>query len=384
MTLEGTMQERAERLLGSPASLGALALAFDESTASSAEVLVEGASFYPPMLADIAAASSSVHINQFGFRPGIVGDVFAETLIAKAKEGVPVRLVVDRQGSDPEGGSKEFYDRLTAARDPGLRRARDDVRACPSALSARAGETGWNLRRARAHRPPQGRDRRRPDRLGRRRRDRGSLPGRPLPRPLRSRGGPGRLAAPARLPGELPLAAAARSTRRSSTRSSPHSTAARIRSRRVVLHNAPGRYRPITDAIAQLLDGAAETLDVVNPYVTDRGMIRRIERGRAARRPCSPLRSREREQLGVRRSAAVPPREAPGRRRAHPRLPDDAAREGVRPRRRGASSRERATSRPGASSASSRSTFSSSRASRPSSTSGSAPQPRRCPLRGVR
>src|SRR4029079_16136659 len=50
----------------------------------------------------------------------------------------------------------------------------------------------------------------------------------------------------------------------------------------VVLHNAPGRYRPITDAIARLLDGATETLDVVNPYVTDRGMIRRI--GRAARR----------------------------------------------------------------------------------------------------
>ena len=44
-----------------------------------------------------------------------------------------------------------------------------------------------------------------------------------------------------------------------------------------MLHNAPGRYRPITDAIASLLDGARETLDVVNPYVTDRRMIRRIE-----------------------------------------------------------------------------------------------------------
>ncbi len=49
-----------------------------------------------------------------------------------------------------------------------------------------------------------------------------------------------------------------------------------------VLHNAPGKYRPITEAIARLLDGARDTLDVVNPYVTDRGMIRRIER--AARR----------------------------------------------------------------------------------------------------
>jgi cardiolipin synthase len=50
----------------------------------------------------------------------------------------------------------------------------------------------------------------------------------------------------------------------------------------VVLHNAPGRFRPITTAIAALLDGAQETLDVVNPYVTDRGMIGRIVK--AARR----------------------------------------------------------------------------------------------------
>jgi cardiolipin synthase len=52
-----------------------------------------------------------------------------------------------------------------------------------------------------------------------------------------------------------------------------------------VLHNAPGRYRPITDAIARLLENAEETLDVVNPYVTDRRMIRRIEE--AARRGVS-------------------------------------------------------------------------------------------------
>ena len=41
----------------------------------------------------------------------------------------------------------------------------------------------------------------------------------------------------------------------------------------VVLHNAPGRFRPITTAIEALIDGAQETLDVINPYVTDRGMI---------------------------------------------------------------------------------------------------------------
>ena len=42
------------------------------------------------------------------------------------------------------------------------------------------------------------------------------------------------------------------------------------------LHNAPGSYRPITTAIAELLDGARETLDVVNPYVADKAMIERI------------------------------------------------------------------------------------------------------------
>ena len=81
--------------------LSDLALAFVESSASSAEVLVEGDNFYPRLLEDIASASSSVHINQFGFRPGVVGDRFADALIAKAAEGVRVRLVVDRRGSDP-------------------------------------------------------------------------------------------------------------------------------------------------------------------------------------------------------------------------------------------------------------------------------------------
>src|SRR4029079_7499112 len=34
--------------------------------------------------------------------------------------------------------------------------------------------------------------------------------------------------------------------------------------------------RPVTTELVRLLEGATETLDVVNPYVTDRGMIRRI------------------------------------------------------------------------------------------------------------
>ena len=86
------IRRHAERLAGGPVSIGELSLAFEESHATSAEVLVEGKAFYPRMLADIAAASSSIHINQFGFRPGVVGERFAEVLVAKAKDGIPVRL----------------------------------------------------------------------------------------------------------------------------------------------------------------------------------------------------------------------------------------------------------------------------------------------------
>ena len=116
---------------------------------------------------------------------------------------------------------------------------------------------------------------------------------------------PGRGAAAARLRRELPLARRRGARRPSSTRCSRRSTAGDGRVAARVLHNAPGRFRPITTAIARLLDGARETLDVVNPYVTDRGMIRRIER--AARRG---VRVRlfvpaEAEQLGVRGGAAA-------------------------------------------------------------------------------
>jgi len=45
----------------------------------------------------------------------------------------------------------------------------------------------------------------------------------------------------------------------------------------VVLHNAPGPVRPVSDAVAELIDGARDTLDIANPYVTDRTIVRRLE-----------------------------------------------------------------------------------------------------------
>jgi len=255
-----------------------LALAFEESTASSAEVLVGGTAFYPRLLKDLQAATSSVHINQFGFRPGKVGDRFAETLVSKASEGVAVRLVVDRNGSDPEGSSKEFYDRLIASGIQVVTSRATKARVPFGPLGSEA-PAHWNVRGLGHidHRKAIVVD----GRIG-------------------WVGGAGiedhfedgrfhdlfvRVTGP--VVSQLQLVFVA-STRWLGGSIPPDEIEALFPTLgpgdipAVVLHNAPGRYRPITDAIAELLDGARETLDVVNPYVTDRGMIRRIER--AARR----------------------------------------------------------------------------------------------------
>jgi cardiolipin synthase len=269
------IREHAARLATRTVGRADLAVAFAESSASSVEVLVEGKAFYPPMLADIASATSSVHINQFGFRPGVVGDAFAEALVAKAAEGVPVRLVVDRQGSDPEAGSRGFYERLTGAGvDVCVVRA-TKVRSAAGPLGC-GGATAWNLRGLGHidHRKVVVID----GRIG-------------------WVGGAGiedhfqdgrfhdlflRVEGPVVaqlqlvfvagfrwLGGTIP--AAGLEALFPMLDPGPGAVPA------VVLHNAPGRYRPITEAIARILDGARTTLDVVNPYVTDRGMIRRIE-----------------------------------------------------------------------------------------------------------
>ena len=271
------LRDHAERLATRPVQRSDLALAFDESVAASAEVHVEGANFYPPMLEDIRAAQSSVHINQFGFRPGIVGEAFAEALIAKAKEGVPVRLVVDKNGSDPEVGSREFYERLTAAGIQVCVVRATKLRASPGPLGS-GGPVRWNVAALGHidHRKVLVID----GRIG-------------------WIGGAGiedhfedgrfhdlflRVTGP--IVAQLQLVFLSGFRWLGGTVNDVDSLfptlepGAEIPA--VVLHNAPGKYRPISTAIARVLDSAQETLDVVNPYVTDRGMIRRIEQ--AARR----------------------------------------------------------------------------------------------------
>ena len=271
----GDIRARAERLARSPVRMRDLALAFEESTASTADVYVAGREFYPPMLRDIEGATSSVHINQFGFRPGVIGDQFASLLLAKAAAGVTVRVVIDARGSGPDGNSRDFYARLLAGGvEVRVVRAMQ-LRASPQ--PAASGDAArWTV-----------------EQLGHiDHRKYLIVDGR-----IGWVGGAGiedhfhdgrfhdlflRVSGP--VAGQLQLVFLASFRWLGGTvpaqqldalfpdhEEDPDAVPA------LVLHNAPGRYRPITTAIAHLLDTARERLDVVNPYLTDRGMIRRIE-----------------------------------------------------------------------------------------------------------
>jgi cardiolipin synthase len=232
------------------------------------------------MLRDIETATSSVHINQFGIRPGEVGQRFADALLAKAGAGVPVRLVVDRQGSDPDRASRAFYDRLLAG-GVEVRVVRATQLRGPQRPLAAGGPSRWNLRQLGHidHRKVLVVD----GRVG-------------------WVGGAGvadhfedgrfhdlflRVTGPVVSQLQLVFVATFRWLEGSLMEQEldalfPAHEVGDGLVPATVLHNAPGRYRPITTAIAELFDGAQESLDVVNPYVTDRGMIRRMER--AARR----------------------------------------------------------------------------------------------------
>jgi cardiolipin synthase A/B len=251
----------AERLLREPVRLADLALSFDETVASTVDVQVGGRNFFPPMLRDIGSASSSIHINQFGFRPGAIGEQFATALLAKAADGVSVRLVVDAQGSRPDRSGRQFYERLLAG-GVDVRVVRAKRLWAPSQLGhfdhrkfvVVDGRIGWvggagvedHFDDGRFH-----------DLFVR------------VTGPVTSQLQLVFVASFRWLGGAIPRAQVDElfPVHEDVSGSVPAT----------VLHNAPGSYRPITAAISQLLDDARETLDVVNPYVTDKGMIRRIE-----------------------------------------------------------------------------------------------------------
>ena len=91
------------------------ALPFAWSTAATIEPLVEGETFFPRIFADVEAARSSVHILMFGWREGTVGLEMAALLRRKLAEGVAVRVIVDGFGSRPYEEAREMFTGLADA-----------------------------------------------------------------------------------------------------------------------------------------------------------------------------------------------------------------------------------------------------------------------------
>ncbi|MDP8921492.1 MAG: phosphatidylserine/phosphatidylglycerophosphate/cardiolipin synthase family protein [Chloroflexota bacterium] len=91
-----------------------LAIPFAPSRTATFELLIDGPSFYPRILADIKAARSSVHVVQYGFRPGEVADRFVPVLKEKVGEGVAVRVIVDQLGSAVDFTSAAMFGDLVA------------------------------------------------------------------------------------------------------------------------------------------------------------------------------------------------------------------------------------------------------------------------------
>jgi cardiolipin synthase A/B len=85
------------------------------ATTATAELIVDGQNFFPRILADIQTAQSSVHIAEYGVKPGQLTDMFGPVLQEKARQGVPVRMIVDRFGTSPQWESKALFDGLVTA-----------------------------------------------------------------------------------------------------------------------------------------------------------------------------------------------------------------------------------------------------------------------------
>jgi cardiolipin synthase A/B len=105
--------ERAtEQFDGRPSAVG---MPYAWSTAATIEPWPEGASFFPRIFDDVRHAESSVHVLMYGWREGTIGNAFADLLIQKLKQGVEVRVLVDSQGSHVFGSAEPMFRRLADA-----------------------------------------------------------------------------------------------------------------------------------------------------------------------------------------------------------------------------------------------------------------------------
>lgn len=81
------------------AKLGRATTQLPPTTATCAELIVDGEAKYTQLLAAIAAARDHVHLEYYIFDPDITGTALRDALVERATAGVKVRLLVDAVGS---------------------------------------------------------------------------------------------------------------------------------------------------------------------------------------------------------------------------------------------------------------------------------------------
>jgi cardiolipin synthase len=218
------------------------------------------------------AAQHSIHINQFGYKPGDLGDDATKLLIEKAKQGVVVRMVVDDQGSMPFSMSKDMYKQLA---DAGVQIVVNQGLRPIAKRGLVGGDLEWHSNlRAMGH----------PDH-----RKAIIIDGR-----IGYVGGAGfqdhfmtgefhdlfvRMTGAVVSQFQLVFLASFRYLGGPPVGDldilMPDVERPDDAAPATVLHNAPG-FRPISVAITAIMDASRETLDIVNPYVADPGAVRRM------------------------------------------------------------------------------------------------------------
>ncbi len=114
--LVGDARAAADRLLAQPrVARRDLAMDLAPTLATSVDPLLHGRRYFPRMLADIAAATDSIHLLIYGYKPGEIGTTFLEALRARIEAGVEVRLQVDAIGSEVDLGSRQLFKDLREA-----------------------------------------------------------------------------------------------------------------------------------------------------------------------------------------------------------------------------------------------------------------------------
>lgn len=69
------------------------------TTATRAELLIDGAAKYRQLLADVASAREHIHLEYYIYQPDRTGTALRDALIERARAGVRVRLLLDAVGS---------------------------------------------------------------------------------------------------------------------------------------------------------------------------------------------------------------------------------------------------------------------------------------------